>query len=423
GPAGEEIFCDEHGRVRVKFNWDRYNPADQDSSCWIRVAQAWAGTGFGHLAIPRVGQEVIVDFLNGDPDQPIIMGRTYHQENRTPGSLPGTKTQMTIRSKTYMGSGFNELKFDDATGREQVYIHAQKNMDTEVLNDRTTTVKHDHRETVKNDQTVTIQEGNRLLTVEKGHKITGVLKGSLSEDVFQDRGTIAGSVHVDAVNNGGEGDGIQAYTAIKEILLAVEESKIALTPDGIQLQVGESTVIRLSKDGITIVGGSVFINRFTQIIREYFMQFTFNEGHIQLPSQWQDQSMQVLVSTDNSGINLVITREAVPQGTLTPELYQETLALYQGKLDGYTEHACREITLAEAPAWLLDYSWNGPEDEGNQGRISQIAVFQRRGDTLLTFTFSTSLSLKNSQKTMLLEVIKSFTPLPPENDIQKDQPR
>ncbi|KPO59118.1 type VI secretion system tip protein TssI/VgrG, partial [Escherichia coli] len=260
GPAGEEIFCDEHGRVRVKFNWDRYNPADQDSSCWIRVAQAWAGTGFGHLAIPRVGQEVIVDFLNGDPDQPIIMGRTYHQENRTPGSLPGTKTQMTIRSKTYMGSGFNELKFDDATGREQVYIHAQKNMDTEVLNDRTTTVKHDHRETVKNDQTVTIQEGNRLLTVEKGHKITGVLKGSLSEDVFQDRSTIAGSVHVDAVNNGGEGDGIQAYTAIKEILLAVEESKIALTPDGIQLQVGESTVIRLSKDGITIVGGSVFIN-------------------------------------------------------------------------------------------------------------------------------------------------------------------
>ncbi|MCZ8808312.1 type VI secretion system tip protein VgrG, partial [Escherichia albertii] len=132
GPAGEEIFCDEHGRVRVKFNWDRYNPSDQDSSCWIRGAQAWAGTGFGNLAIPRVGQEVIVDFLNGDPDQPIIMGRTYHEDNRSPGSLPGTKTQMTIRSKTYMGSGFNELKFDDATGKEQVYIHAQKNMDTEV---------------------------------------------------------------------------------------------------------------------------------------------------------------------------------------------------------------------------------------------------------------------------------------------------
>ncbi len=120
--------------TRWAAGWQNgYNPADQDSSCWIRVAQAWAGTGFGHLAIPRVGQEVIVDFLNGDPDQPIIMGRTYHHENRTPGSLPGTKTQMTIRSKTYKGSGFNELKFDDATGKEQVYIHAQKNMNTEVL--------------------------------------------------------------------------------------------------------------------------------------------------------------------------------------------------------------------------------------------------------------------------------------------------
>ncbi|EAQ3101391.1 type VI secretion system tip protein VgrG, partial [Salmonella enterica] len=111
GPAGEEIFCDEHGRVRVRFHWDRYCPGNEDSSCWIRVSQAWAGAGFGNLAIPRVGQEVIVDFLNGDPDQPIIMGRTYHQDNRSPGSLPGTKTQMTIRSKTYKGDGFNELRF------------------------------------------------------------------------------------------------------------------------------------------------------------------------------------------------------------------------------------------------------------------------------------------------------------------------
>ncbi|MGT6622279.1 type VI secretion system Vgr family protein, partial [Escherichia coli] len=164
GPAGEEIFCDEHGRVRVKFNWDRYNPSNQDSSCWIRVAQAWAGTGFGNLAIPRVGQEVIVDFLNGDPDQPIIMGRTYHHENRTPGSLPGTKTQMTIRSKTYKGSGFNELKFDDATGKEQVYIHAQKNMNTEVLNNRTTDVINNHAETIGNNQMIAVTN-NQIQTV------------------------------------------------------------------------------------------------------------------------------------------------------------------------------------------------------------------------------------------------------------------
>ncbi|EDV0262039.1 hypothetical protein YM80_002646, partial [Salmonella enterica subsp. salamae] len=104
--------------------------------------------GESDLAIPRVGQEVIVDFLNGDPDQPIITGRTYHEDNRSPGSLPGTKTQMTIRSKTYRGSGFNELRFEDATGKEQVYIHAQKNMDTEVLNNRTTDVKVDHTESI-----------------------------------------------------------------------------------------------------------------------------------------------------------------------------------------------------------------------------------------------------------------------------------
>ncbi|EIN0333001.1 type VI secretion system tip protein VgrG, partial [Escherichia coli] len=170
GPAGEEIFCDEHGRVRVQFHWDRYNPATEASSCWVRVSQAWAGPGFGNLAIPRVGQEVIVDFLNGDPDQPIIMGRTYHEDNRSPGSLPGTKTQMTIRSKTYKGSGFNELRFEDATGGEQVYIHAQKNMDTEVLNNRTTDVKADHTETIGNDQKITVVKGQ---TVQVGTRKEG----------------------------------------------------------------------------------------------------------------------------------------------------------------------------------------------------------------------------------------------------------
>jgi len=162
GPEGEEIFCDEHGRVRIRFHWDRYCQGDEDSSCWVRVSQAWAGTGFGNLAIPRVGQEVIVDFLHGDPDQPVIMGRTYHQDNRSPGSLPGTKTQMTIRSKTYKGSGFNELKFDDATGKEQVYIHAQKNMDTEVLNNRTTDVKVNHTETVGNNQIIMVGLGQTV---------------------------------------------------------------------------------------------------------------------------------------------------------------------------------------------------------------------------------------------------------------------
>lgn len=111
-----------------------------------------------------------MDFLNGDPDQPIIMGRTYHDINRAPGALPDTKTQMTIRSKTYKGSGFNELRFEDMTDREQVYIHAQKDMDTEVLNNRTTDVKVDHTETIGNNQQITVGLGQ---TITVGKENTG----------------------------------------------------------------------------------------------------------------------------------------------------------------------------------------------------------------------------------------------------------
>ncbi|MDV0676273.1 phage baseplate assembly protein V, partial [Citrobacter freundii] len=159
-----------------------------------------AGAGFGNLAIPRVGQEVIVDFLNGDPDQPIIMGRTYHQDNRSPGSLPGTKTQMTIRSKTYKGGGFNELKFDDATGNEQVYIHAQKNMDTEVLNNRTTDVKVDHTETIGNNQSITVGLG-QTVTVGKenasGHDRTVTVAHDQRNTTGNDRQVTVG--HDDTV--------------------------------------------------------------------------------------------------------------------------------------------------------------------------------------------------------------------------------
>ncbi|WP_318386823.1 type VI secretion system tip protein TssI/VgrG [Enterobacter sp.] len=162
GPEGEEIFCDEHGRVRVKFLWDRYHKANEDSSCWIRVSQPWAGAGFGHLAIPRVGHEVIVDFLNGDPDQPIIMGRTWHQDNRSPGNLPLTRTQTTIRSRTYKGHGFNELRFEDMTGREEVYIHAQKDMNHVINNDRTSLTKRHSVDKVQGNSAILVDENQNM---------------------------------------------------------------------------------------------------------------------------------------------------------------------------------------------------------------------------------------------------------------------
>ncbi|WP_244922803.1 type VI secretion system tip protein VgrG [Xenorhabdus cabanillasii] len=158
GPAGEEIFCDQYGRVRLQFPWDRYGKSDDQSSCWIRVSQPWAGQGWGMLAIPRIGQEVVVDFLHGDPDQPIVTGRTYHASNIPPGALPGTKTQMAFRSKTHKGQGYNELLFEDAKGSELLSLHAQKDMYTKVLNNRDTHVIANHTETVEKNQTIKIYE-------------------------------------------------------------------------------------------------------------------------------------------------------------------------------------------------------------------------------------------------------------------------
>jgi type VI secretion system secreted protein VgrG len=141
GPSGEEVYTDKFGRVRVQFHWDRYAGSQSDSnsaetSCWVRVAHPWAGKGWGMLALPRVGQEVIVDFLEGDPDRPIVTNRVFNDISTVPYALPANKSQMTIKSSTIGGGGFNELRFDDKAGSEQVFMHAQKQLDLRVLKDR-----------------------------------------------------------------------------------------------------------------------------------------------------------------------------------------------------------------------------------------------------------------------------------------------
>ncbi len=153
GPAGEEIYCDEYGRVKVQFPWDRYGESNENSSCWIRVSQNWAGGGWGHIAIPRIGQEVIVDFLEGNPDRPIITGRTYHDRQKVPYPLPANKTRMSIKSKTHKGFGYNELRFEDEKGVEQVYLHGQKDQDIIIENDRRENIRHDRHLRVDNDRT------------------------------------------------------------------------------------------------------------------------------------------------------------------------------------------------------------------------------------------------------------------------------
>ncbi|WP_366538269.1 type VI secretion system tip protein TssI/VgrG, partial [Salmonella enterica] len=139
GPAGQEIWTDQYGRVKVQFGWDRYGKMDENSSCWIRVSYPWAGKGFGMIQIPRIGQEVLVDFKNGDPDLPIIVGRTYNQDTMPPWGLPGMASQSGIFSHSLYGgpTNGNMLRFDDKTGAEEVKFHAEKDLNTTVKNNET----------------------------------------------------------------------------------------------------------------------------------------------------------------------------------------------------------------------------------------------------------------------------------------------
>lgn len=177
GPAGEEIYTDEHGRVKVLFHWDREGKGDESSSCWIRVSQTWAGAKWGGLHIPRIGQEVIVDFLEGDPDRPIIVGRVYHGNNKPPYDLPSEKTRSTLKSdSTPGGGGSNEIRFEDKKGSEEVYLHGEKDWTILIENDKNQTVGHDETLSVGNnrDKTVGVDQSetigsNKSITVGVNH--------------------------------------------------------------------------------------------------------------------------------------------------------------------------------------------------------------------------------------------------------------
>ncbi|ECF3932994.1 type VI secretion system tip protein VgrG [Salmonella enterica] len=168
GPAGQEIWTDQYGRVKVQFGWDRYGKMDENSSCWIRVSYPWAGKGFGMIQIPRIGQEVLVDFKNGDPDLPIIVGRTYNQDTIPPWGLPGMASQSGIFSHSLYGgpTNGNMLRFDDKTGAEEVKFHAEKDLNTTVKNNETHTVMVDRTKTIIKNETNSIGE-DRNTTVTK----------------------------------------------------------------------------------------------------------------------------------------------------------------------------------------------------------------------------------------------------------------
>ncbi|MGK7420296.1 type VI secretion system Vgr family protein, partial [Salmonella enterica] len=158
GPAGQEIWTDQYGRVKVQFGWDRYGKMDENSSCWIRVSYPWAGKGFGMIQIPRIGQEVLVDFKNGDPDLPIIVGRTYNQDTMPPWGLPGAATQSGIYSHTIGGgpTNANALRFEDKPGSEEVWLHAEKDQRIEVNNNESHWVGNNRVKVIDQSEIATI---------------------------------------------------------------------------------------------------------------------------------------------------------------------------------------------------------------------------------------------------------------------------
>lgn len=172
GPPGEEIYTDNHGRVKVQFHWDRVGKKNDKSSCWIRVSQPWAGKNWGAIWLPRIGQEVVVEFVEGDPDRPMVLGRLYNAEQPPPYSLPANMTQSGFKSRSSKGGGtedFNEIRFEDKKGSELITVHAQKDLDM----------------TVENDDTKTVQNGNQKVTVEKGNRTVLVSLGKEEHEAMQ----------------------------------------------------------------------------------------------------------------------------------------------------------------------------------------------------------------------------------------------
>jgi type VI secretion system secreted protein VgrG len=174
GPAGEEIYTDKYGRVKVQFHWDRRGKKDENSSCWMRVSYPWAGKNWGAVAIPRITQEVIVSFLEGDPDQPIITGRVYNAEQMPPYDLPANKTQSGVKSRSSKSgtpANFNEIRFEDLKGSELLTIHAEKDQSISVEHDESHTVGHDRSKDIAHDETTHVGH-DRTETVDNNETIT-----------------------------------------------------------------------------------------------------------------------------------------------------------------------------------------------------------------------------------------------------------
>lgn len=275
GKSEEEIWTDEHARVKVQFHWDRVGENDENSSCWIRVAQAWAGHSWGSIHIPRIGQEVVVEFLEGDPDRPIITGRVYNGKNKVPYNLPDNQTQSGVLSRsTKKGNNktANELRFEDKIEEEEIYFHAEKNFKRVVENDDSLEVGCEKKDPgsqtiqIHKDRTVTLDTGDESFNVDKGsqtikiHKDRTVTLETGDESFNIDKGSQTIKIHKDrkvTLETGNESfhvaTGKSEYKAAQSIKLTVGGSSILIEPTKISIQ---TTQIEIKAMEIGIKGGS-----------------------------------------------------------------------------------------------------------------------------------------------------------------------
>ncbi len=275
GPSGQEIHTDVHGRVKVQFHWDRLGQMDEHSSCWIRVMQPWGGKAWGFFFIPRIGMEVVVHFIDGDPDRPLVAGSVYNGDHAPPYKLPDEKTKSTLKSEsTIGGGGFNELRFDDNKDNEEIYVHAQKDYNEVVENDHYTLVHHDqinevdniHTEKVHVDQHLIVDQ-HRNKTV-KGNETTTV-KGTRTETVSDDetitleknRTTDITSNDTLTVGEAGKQDVGTTYdlTAGQSITFTSGASSITLQSDG-TIEIKGTTVKINGASLIEQKGGLITLN-------------------------------------------------------------------------------------------------------------------------------------------------------------------
>ncbi len=263
GPAGEEVHTDEHGRVRVKFHWDRSEPEDETCTCWVRVSQVWAGNNWGAMFLPRIGHEVLVDFIEGDPDRPVVTGRIYHGLNKPPYPLPAEKTKSTIKSESSIGGGgFNELRFEDRKGGEEVFLHAQKDWNTVILNNHTESVGGNRSSTIGSNETITVGAGrtvsvgvNDATTVGAVHSVTIVPPPAPPAPAPPAEGLFCPAEPPAPTADGPTG------WELRDKFYSVTTGMATITIDGANVGVKAKGDIMIEADGeITIKGKMIYLN-------------------------------------------------------------------------------------------------------------------------------------------------------------------